>query len=97
MSFKDVVLVGGVQYQQTFSLPFGIGGWFDFVDVTTETTAFPLLDVQCDPQIKHFPGIIATQIINFAAFDPVPATPVMYKGQVTNTTLNVVSVNCTQS
>eukprot|EP01047_Picozoa_sp_COSAG01_P049042 COSAG01_NODE_4823_length_4714_cov_17.506392_3_plen_306_part_00 len=73
-----------------------MAGWFDFIDVSTETTAFPLFDVQSDPRIKHFPGVIATQIINFGAFDPVKKTPVMHHGQVTNTTLSVVSVNCTQ-
>ena len=96
VSFKEIVLVGGVQYQQNFDLPFGVAGWFDFVDVSTETTAFPLLDVQSDPRIKHFPGLISTQIINFGAYDPVHATPVMHHGKATNTTLSVISVNCTQ-
>ena len=73
--------------QQNFDLPFGVAGWLDFVDVSTENTAFPLLDVQSDPRIKHFPGLIATQIINFGAYDPVHATPVMHHGVVTNTTL----------
>lgn len=96
VSFKEIVLVGGIQYQQNFDLPFGVAGWFDLYDITTETTAFPLLDVQSDPRIKHFPGLISTQIINFDAADPVQVTPVLYKGRATNTTLSVVAVNCTQ-
>ena len=40
-SFKECVLIGGIQYQQNFDLPEGIAGWFDFVDMSMETTAFP--------------------------------------------------------
>jgi len=31
-----------------------------------------LFDVQSDPTIKHFPGIISTTIMDFGSFDPKP-------------------------
>ena len=40
-SFKECVLIGGIQYQQNFDLPEGIAGWFDFIDTSMEITAFP--------------------------------------------------------
>ena len=55
--FRGGDLIGGVQYQQMHKAADAAIGWFDFVDLTMEASAIPLLDFQSDPKVDTCDGI----------------------------------------
>ena len=57
--FEKIILGGGgVQYQQT-SNESTTAGWFDFVSVTQESSATPLLDLQVGLSVESFRSLCA--------------------------------------
>ena len=71
--FENVIFGGGgVQYQQTSNAS-STAGWFDFVAVTQESSATPLLDVQSAPNVTGplavFPGLQNVVVENYMSAD----------------------------
>ena len=92
--FRGGVLIGGVQYQQMFAAADAAIGWFDFVDLTMESSAVPLLDFQSDPKIASCDGMEHVIISNFYYADSVAPTYLSWPAD--DNLASVVTFNCTQ-
>ena len=71
--FENVIFGGGgVQYQQTSNAS-STAGWFDFIGVTQESSATPLLDIQSAPNVTGplavFPGVQNVVVSHYMSAD----------------------------
>jgi hypothetical protein len=63
------------------------------MQVTQESSAGPLLDVQSDPTVKEFYGVEAVTIIDYMDADPLPP----HYAVIDQNLSSVVHVNCSQA